>query len=164
MVSGRPSRPAQQDSPLRRTREARNWTLERTVEEIDLRTPDGRSGVTPSMLPGWELGQQSAMLATVADARECLVVTGSRRRDAKRELEKLMLESYKESRHQPKFSAFTDTGILPVRERSAERRFRAAGGCPCCVYEDEQIIQLRPPADGCCGYPALRARAVTLES
>ncbi|HEX3963917.1 MAG TPA: XRE family transcriptional regulator [Trebonia sp.] len=107
----------------------RNWTLERTVEEIDLRTPGGHSGVTPSMLSGWELGRhvtsighramlceifgqppdvlfafqdeqlasgpaaprlqtgwdalQSVMLATVAGAHECLVVTGSRSRDQK---------------------------------------------------------------------------------
>jgi transcriptional regulator with XRE-family HTH domain len=125
-MPGRPSRPPQ-DSPLRRARKARNWTLERTVEEIDLRTPGGHSVVTPSMLSGWELGRhvtsighramlceifghppdvlfahqderlasgpaapqlvvgweslQSAMLATVAGARECLVVTGSRSRD-----------------------------------------------------------------------------------
>lgn len=123
--SGLPHR----DSPLRQARRARNWTLERLVEEIDLRTPDGHSGVTPSMVSGWELGRhttsighramlceifgqppdelfahqdetlagqsaaprllarfgdlQEAMLATVAGARECLVVTGSRSRDGK---------------------------------------------------------------------------------
>jgi hypothetical protein len=101
--------------------------LERLVEEIDLRTPGGHSGVTPSMVSGWELGRhttstgyramlcqifgqppevlfahqevglmsgpaaprllagfgdlQKAMLATVAGARECLVVMGSRSRD-----------------------------------------------------------------------------------
>jgi len=99
------------------------------VEEIDLRTPGGHSGVTPSMLSGWELGRhvtsighramlceifgrppdalfahqdehlasgqarpqllagwealQSAMLATVTGARECLMLTGSRSRDRK---------------------------------------------------------------------------------
>lgn len=42
---------------MRRARKARNWTLERTVEEIDLQTPNGHSGVTPSMLSGWELGR-----------------------------------------------------------------------------------------------------------
>jgi transcriptional regulator with XRE-family HTH domain len=42
---------------LRRARKARNWTLERLVEEIDLRTPGGHSGVTPSMVSGWELGR-----------------------------------------------------------------------------------------------------------
>jgi len=36
---------------------ARNWTLEQLVEEIDLRTPGGHSGVTPSMVSGWELGR-----------------------------------------------------------------------------------------------------------
>ena len=56
-MPARPSRPLRQDSPLRRARKARNWTLERTVEEIDLRTPGGHSGVTPSMLSGWELGR-----------------------------------------------------------------------------------------------------------
>ena len=34
---------------MRRARLARNWTLEEIVEEIDLRTPGGHSGVTPSM-------------------------------------------------------------------------------------------------------------------
>ncbi|MFC4048273.1 XRE family transcriptional regulator [Actinomadura syzygii] len=97
------------------------------VEEIDLRTPGGHSGVTPSMVSGWELGRhttsighratlcaiyelppdalfahqdhkltqrstlkllagfpslQQALLATVQGARECLVVMGSRSRDA----------------------------------------------------------------------------------
>jgi transcriptional regulator with XRE-family HTH domain len=42
---------------LRRARLARNWTLDDVVEEIDLRTPGGHSGVTPSMLSGWELGR-----------------------------------------------------------------------------------------------------------
>jgi transcriptional regulator with XRE-family HTH domain len=44
---------------LRRARKARNWTLERLVEEIDLRTPGGHSGVTPSMVSGWELGRHT---------------------------------------------------------------------------------------------------------
>lgn len=126
----RAARSPQQDSPLRRARRARNWTLERLVEEIDLRTPGGHSGVTPSMVSGWELGRhttstghratlcdiyeqppgalfshqdeslvgneaatprllarfsdlQEAMVATVAGARDCLVVTGSRSRDGK---------------------------------------------------------------------------------
>lgn len=43
-VPSRPPVPSRQDSPLRRARKARNWTLERTVEEIDLRTPGGHSG------------------------------------------------------------------------------------------------------------------------
>lgn len=124
-----PGRPSRQDSPLREARKGRNWTLERLAEEIDLRTPGGHSGVTPSMLSGWELGRhttsishrvmlceifgqppdvlfahqderlasdpaalrllagwdalQGAMLTTVAGARQCLVVTGSRSRDRK---------------------------------------------------------------------------------
>jgi transcriptional regulator with XRE-family HTH domain len=114
-------------SPLRRARLGRNWTLEEVVEEIDLRTAGGHSGVTPSMVSGWELGRHTTsighrkvlceiygqppellfahqdegltaraaprllvgfpelrreMLATVASARECLVVAGSRSRDA----------------------------------------------------------------------------------
>lgn len=44
-------------SPLRQARLARNWTLDDVVEEIDLRSPGGHSGVTPSMLSGWELGR-----------------------------------------------------------------------------------------------------------
>ncbi|WP_242905658.1 XRE family transcriptional regulator [Actinomadura terrae] len=95
------------------------------VEEIDLRTPGGQSGVTPSMVSGWELDQHAtsmghrktlceiyqqppevlfahqdqglrkaapkllasvpelrrALMGTVQDARECLVVMGSRSRD-----------------------------------------------------------------------------------
>lgn len=119
--------PGGEPSPLRRARLARNWTLEMLVEEIDLRTPGGHSGVTPSMVSGWELGRHTtsighrktlceiygqlpdalfahqdhglnagsaprllagfpdlhrAMLATVNGARECLVVMGSRSRDA----------------------------------------------------------------------------------
>jgi transcriptional regulator with XRE-family HTH domain len=56
-VPGSASRLPQQESPLRRARKSRNWTLERVVEEIDLRTAGGHSGVTPSMLSGWELGR-----------------------------------------------------------------------------------------------------------
>lgn len=115
-------------SALRRARLARNWTLEDLVEEMDLRTAGGHSGVTPSMVSGWELGRHTtsvghrktlcdiyselpevlfahqdlglrgaaepprllagfpdlreAMLATVGGARECLIVLGSRSRDA----------------------------------------------------------------------------------
>jgi transcriptional regulator with XRE-family HTH domain len=119
--------PGEESSPLRRARLARNWTLEDVVEEIDLRTSGGHSGVTPSMVSGWELGRhatsighrktlceiygqppealfvhqdqaltassvprlvagfpelQRAMLATMAGARQFLVVLGSRSRDA----------------------------------------------------------------------------------
>lgn len=123
----RAARPAKDDSPLRRARLARNWTLEDLVAQIDRHTSGGVSGVTPSMVSGWELGRhttsiahrktlcviyretpevlfahqdempnaratprllatfselRAAMLATVSGARECLVVTGSRSRDA----------------------------------------------------------------------------------
>ena len=47
---------------MRRARLARNWTLEDVVEEIDLRTPGGHSGVTPSMVPGWELGRHTTSI------------------------------------------------------------------------------------------------------
>ena len=41
---------------------ARNWTLEHVVEEIDLHTPGGHSGVTPSMVSGWELGRHTTSI------------------------------------------------------------------------------------------------------
>lgn len=43
------------------------------------------------------------------------------KRDAKRELEKLMLESYKETRHQPKFSALIDLKTARRNSRSFRR-------------------------------------------
>jgi transcriptional regulator with XRE-family HTH domain len=49
-------------SPLRQARLARNWTLEDVVEEIDLRTPGGQSGVTPSMVSGWELARHTTSI------------------------------------------------------------------------------------------------------
>lgn len=58
----RPSSPADESSPLRRARLARNMTLENVVEEIDLRTPGGHSGVTPSMVSGWELGRHTTSI------------------------------------------------------------------------------------------------------
>jgi transcriptional regulator with XRE-family HTH domain len=58
----RPSGPVEEVSPLRRTRLARNWTLEDVVEEIDLRTQGGHSGVTPSMVSGWELGRHTTSI------------------------------------------------------------------------------------------------------
>lgn len=58
----RPSGPVDESSPLRRVRLARNWTLEDVVEEIDLRTPGGHSGVTPSMVSGWELGRHTTSI------------------------------------------------------------------------------------------------------
>ena len=52
----------EEPSALRRARFARNWTLEEAVEEIDLRAPGGHSGVTPSMLSGWELGRHTTSI------------------------------------------------------------------------------------------------------
>ena len=78
-----PSRPPQQDSPLRQARKARNWTLERLVEEIDLRTPGGHSGVTPSMVSGWELGRHTTSIghrATLCDIYRGAGVAASRGR------------------------------------------------------------------------------------
>lgn len=49
-------------SALRQARLARNWTLEDVVGEIDLRTPGGQSGVTPSMVSGWELNHHATSL------------------------------------------------------------------------------------------------------
>ncbi|HET9896706.1 MAG TPA: helix-turn-helix transcriptional regulator [Streptosporangiaceae bacterium] len=56
------SRLAEAPSALRKARLARNWTLEEVVEEIDLRSPGGHSGVTPSMLSGWELGRHTTSI------------------------------------------------------------------------------------------------------
>ena len=47
------------------------------------------------------------------------------RRGAKRELEKLMLESYKETRHQPKFSALIDLTTASKNSRSFRRMVHA---------------------------------------
>lgn len=47
------------------------------------------------------------------------------RRDAKRELGKLMLESYKETRHQPKFSALIDLKVASANSRSFRRMIHA---------------------------------------
>jgi hypothetical protein len=47
------------------------------------------------------------------------------KRDAKRELEKLMLESYKETRHQPKFSALMDLEVAARNSRSFRRLIHA---------------------------------------
>ena len=47
------------------------------------------------------------------------------RRDAKRELEKLMLESYKETRHQPRFSALIDLKTASKNSRSFRRMVHA---------------------------------------
>jgi transcriptional regulator with XRE-family HTH domain len=58
----RTARASQEASPLRRARLDRNWTLERLVEEIDLVTLGGHSGVTPSMVSGWELGRHTTSI------------------------------------------------------------------------------------------------------
>lgn len=47
------------------------------------------------------------------------------RRDAKRELGKLMLESYKETRHQPKFSALIDLETASKNSKSFRRMVHA---------------------------------------
>jgi len=52
----------EESSALRRARLARNWTLEDVVEEIDLRTRGGHSGVTTSMVSGWELGRHTTSI------------------------------------------------------------------------------------------------------
>ena len=52
----------EEPSALRRARLARNWTLDEVVEEIDLRAPGGHSGVTASMLSGWELGRHTTSI------------------------------------------------------------------------------------------------------
>lgn len=43
-------------SPLRRARLRRSWTLDRVVEELVTRAPEGHLGVTPSMVSAWERG------------------------------------------------------------------------------------------------------------
>ncbi len=44
-------------SPLRAARLARHATQEQIVAELDAASPSGSSGVTASMLSGWELGK-----------------------------------------------------------------------------------------------------------
>jgi transcriptional regulator with XRE-family HTH domain len=46
------------ESPLKEARRARNATLEQIVAELDARATNGRSGVTPGMLSGWERGRR----------------------------------------------------------------------------------------------------------
>lgn len=53
----RTSTTAQLVSPLRAARLAVPATLEEVCAALDQRSPDGSSGVTPSMLSGWELGR-----------------------------------------------------------------------------------------------------------
>jgi transcriptional regulator with XRE-family HTH domain len=61
-MSAQSSHSPRRTSPLRQARLARNWTLERLVEEINLRTPGDHSGVTPSMVSGWELGRHTTSI------------------------------------------------------------------------------------------------------
>ncbi|PKW14489.1 hypothetical protein A8926_2109 [Saccharopolyspora spinosa] len=44
-------------SPLRQARRAIPATLEQVCEDLDKQSRDGSSGITPSMLSGWELGK-----------------------------------------------------------------------------------------------------------
>lgn len=44
-------------SPLRQARQSVPATLEQVCEDLDKRSKEGSSGVTPSMLSGWELGK-----------------------------------------------------------------------------------------------------------
>ncbi|WP_306370170.1 helix-turn-helix domain-containing protein [Nocardiopsis sp. CC223A] len=46
-------------SPLRQARLDRGATLEQVCADLDAASPDGSSGVTPSMLSGWELGRHT---------------------------------------------------------------------------------------------------------
>jgi transcriptional regulator with XRE-family HTH domain len=45
-----------EDSPLRRARVRRNWTLDSAVAQLDALTPRG-TGATPSLLSAWERGK-----------------------------------------------------------------------------------------------------------
>lgn len=49
-------------SPLRMARLERNRTLEQVAFDLDAQSPGGRSGLTPSMLSGWELGRHVTSL------------------------------------------------------------------------------------------------------
>lgn len=47
------------DSPLRQARKTIPATLEQVCGDLDRQSPNGASGVTPSMLSGWELGKHT---------------------------------------------------------------------------------------------------------
>lgn len=49
-------------SPLRQARLAITATLEQVCEDLDRASPGGSSGVTPSMLSGWELGRHTTSM------------------------------------------------------------------------------------------------------
>lgn len=54
----RPLTRERETSPLRQARLAMPKTLEEVCADLDLASEDGSSGVTPSMLSGWELGRR----------------------------------------------------------------------------------------------------------
>ncbi|GAB3173040.1 hypothetical protein GCM10027059_43340 [Myceligenerans halotolerans] len=51
--------PSPHISPLRQARLDSGATLEQVCADLDLASPTGSSGVTPSMLSGWELGRHT---------------------------------------------------------------------------------------------------------
>jgi transcriptional regulator with XRE-family HTH domain len=53
------TRPVTHSSPLRRARLAIPATLEQVCADLDHLSPSGSSGVTPSMLSGWERGRHT---------------------------------------------------------------------------------------------------------
>jgi alanine dehydrogenase len=120
----RPSGPVDEASPLRRARLARNWTLEDVVEEIDLRTPGGQSGVTPSMVSGWELGRHTTSIGhrkTLCEIYGLLIGYGNAGRAAAKTALALGAEVTVYTRHQardseprtgtfPKFRPLSDPG------------------------------------------------------
>ncbi|MDT0443418.1 XRE family transcriptional regulator [Streptomyces johnsoniae] len=57
-----PHRPSTTDSPLRRARLAVPATLERVCADLDRTSRGGSSGVTPSMLSGWERGRHTTSI------------------------------------------------------------------------------------------------------
>jgi transcriptional regulator with XRE-family HTH domain len=155
--------------------------LEQLVEEIDLHTLGGHSGVTPSMVSGWELGRHTtsighrktlceiygqppdvlfshqdeglttpsapkllagfpdlhrAMLATVTDARECLVVMGSRSRNTE----------------------YLGAIEAALEQRPALVHYRVLFGPPCHqVLKDHlvRLLELRDPGDRSLGVKTL---------
>lgn len=57
--NGKVKQSAVAPSPLRRARLTIPATLEKVCQDLDLASPSGSSGVTPSMLSGWELGRHT---------------------------------------------------------------------------------------------------------
>ena len=58
----RARRTPQENSPLRAARLAIPATLEQVCADLDKLSPEGASGVTPSMLSGWELGRHTTSI------------------------------------------------------------------------------------------------------